>query len=187
MFEKHADQQQPFTSALWLCQCASLASLIDSGSWTALGSEKCLDNYNSNLQLFKLFHDFPSRSLVLLTGSCVQVCSTLQQITEDLRFTVFKRIINTHCTFCSLEESIILEKRHHEFGKSNFQCKSREGFTLCLIASTASSNKNSAERRYTLNKETSAFHTASLTTHWSWMNIKAHQIAVNVALKHVIY
>lgn len=44
-------------------------------------------------------------------------------------------------------------------------------FALRLIALTArgsaGSNKNFAERRYTLNKETSAFHTASLTTQWS--------------------
>ncbi len=64
-------------------------------------------------------------------------------------------------------------------------------YALSLIVLTvrgsAGSNKNFVERRYALNKETSAFHTVPLTTHWNCMNIKAYQIAVNVSLKPMIY
>ena len=41
------------------------------------------------------------------------------------------------------------------------------GLTALTSKGSAGSNKNFAERRYTLNKETSAFHPASLTTHWA--------------------
>lgn len=53
---KQADLQQTLNSGFWLCDVVLwLHSLIPTSEQCC--SEKCLDNYESSLQLFKLFHE----------------------------------------------------------------------------------------------------------------------------------